>query len=94
MKYTNYIPHALLTSYMVKCLLSGDISLYQSIVVASLCSLVGLYEYLQRNKRMAEMEDAIAKQNETILAMAKKIGAIETSMTGVKMAQNIKSMSF
>lgn len=102
-KYYTYTPLTLLVLYIGKCLLLSvnTLSLENALVVASLAGLVGFYEYLQRNKKMGEIEKmvqeqnaVIEKQNDTLLAMAKKIGSIETSMTGVKLSQNIKTMNF
>lgn len=102
-KYHTYAPLTLLVLYIGKCLLLSvnTLSLENALVVASLAGLVGFYEYLQRNKKMGEIEKmvqeqnaVIEKQNDTLLAMAKKIGSIETSMTGVKLSQNIKTMNF
>jgi hypothetical protein len=47
--------------------------------------------YLDKSKRMKEIEDIVNKQNEVIHKMAEEVQAVRTSMAGFKLSQNMQT---
>ncbi len=86
-----YIPVALLTSYTAVTLLLGKTGFDISVVIASLVGLTGMFYYVEKHKKIQDLEDVVKKQNEVLERMAKEIAQIRTSVVGVKLATNVKT---
>jgi hypothetical protein len=101
MEYKQYLPLGLLSAFVLKSLILGT-NLADMGVIFSLVALVSLKEFLDRHKKMKEIEDfvksevsefknVIQKQNEVIELMSKKIQENNTKVSSLTMAQGMKS---
>jgi hypothetical protein len=62
-----------------------------SVAITCLSALYGMNVYLDKSKRMKEIEDIVNKQNEVIHKMAEEVQAVRTSMAGFKLSQNMQT---
>lgn len=91
MEKVKFLPIGLLCAYIVKLIALGT-SFPEMGVVFALTAYVALKDYLDKHKKIQEMSEVIAKQNEVLAKMATEVDAIKTSMVGLKMNQGFKKV--
>lgn len=90
MQYIRYIPLFLFTLLCGKLLINGsqwtDAPIFLGLGLAA-----SFFEYKTSEKKLAEMEATIAKQNDAMLAMAKALDEVRTSVSSMRLAQGMKT---
>lgn len=96
------MPLGILLAFSIKCLVLG-VSPSESVVIIGLIALLSAKEYLEKNKRMKDVEDSldaklkhfesvIKKQNEVITAQAEEHDKLKTAVTSVKMQYGVQNV--
>lgn len=99
MKHVKLVPLALLCSYTLKLLFLGT-SLSEMGAIFALVSLCGAYEFLDKSKRVEEIQTEVKKQieevratvafqNDVIQKMALQIDEAKTGVTAMRLAQGM-----
>lgn len=94
------IPLALVCSLSVKAVILG-IGLSDASIAVALVGLLSIREYLDGNrkhselanettKKLQEMSEAIAKQNQVIKLQAEEYDKLRNSMSGIKLQYGVK----
>lgn len=60
-------------------------------VILVVGAIATAYEFKSRDKEVERLDKLVEKQNETILAMAKSLDEVRSSVSGIKMAQGMRS---
>lgn len=99
-----YIPLGLLSAFVTKLLVLGT-NLSEMGVVFSLVALSAVYEYVDRHKKMRQVEESstkqieeiraiVKKQNEAIELMATKLAEHRTEVSSIKLASSMTQKRF
>ena len=86
-----YMPMALLCLFVGKLLFIG-VDYAEMGVAIALTAYSAIVDYLEKHKKVQEINDIVNKQNEIIAKMAIEIDGLKTSIVGVKMGQNFKKV--
>jgi hypothetical protein len=89
MEKIKHIPLFLFAVTACKLLiLGGDVS--SALILLILAATAAFWEFKVQDKRHKEIEMVMAKQNETILALAKSLDELRTNISAVKVAQGMR----
>lgn len=86
-----YVPMGLLCLFVSKLILVG-VDYAEMGVAVALIAYAALIDYLEKHKKVQEIETIVNKQNEVINKMAVEIDNLKTAIVGVKMGQNFKKV--
>lgn len=86
------LPLSLLSLLVGKSLLLG-VNLPEMGAILSLAALHGLGVYLEKNRKIQEIQQVVMKQNEVIEKMAKELDGLRTSVAAVKMQSGMRKMA-
>lgn len=84
------IPLILFSILVCKALILSA-SWSDALVILAVGAISIAYEFKARDKQLEEVNKVIEKQNETILALAKVVDELRSSMSSVKMAQGMRT---
>jgi hypothetical protein len=90
-KVKKYVPMGLLCLFVGKVILFGTDYSDMGVAIA-LVAYSALVDYLEKHKKLQDIEHIVNKQNEVISKMALEIDSLKTSIVGVKMGQNFKKV--
>jgi len=62
-----------------------------ALVILTVGAIATAFEFKARDKEVESIKAVIEKQNETILALAKVVDELRSSMSSVKMAQGMRT---
>lgn len=86
------LPLSLLSLLVGKSLLLG-VNLPEMGAILGLAALHGLSVYLDKHKKIQQIQEVVNKQNEVIEKMAKELDVVRTSVTAVKMQNGMRKMA-
>jgi hypothetical protein len=84
-----HLPLSLLSLFVLKLVAYG-VTAPEMGVIFALAAYTAIKDYLDKHKRIQEISEVVAKQNEVIGKMAVEIDNLKTSIVGVKMGQGFK----